>query len=271
MLRPALALLVLLGSLTPTSVQAQRGCRFALGFEALHDLIPDRVGDCTDDESHNPANGDGLQHTTAWHGKGGLLVWRKADNWTAYTDGYWTWVNGPFGVLRRLNTGPLFAWEAPAAAQASAPPAVAGPAGVPWASHDDPEKSFRYPAGWQALSRGNFNYYLAPRGSGRVLYVAPFRMGDNARIEDFMGRLYTANAPKSEFELAQSGSETIGGYPATMQWYAIKGDSPRRGVAVGIQRGAYIYYIEVSSSASAWSEYEPILLEVVRSYVPKHD
>ncbi len=266
-----LSLLAFLLAMVSAPAAAQAGCEFKLGFKALRDQIPEKVGGCLENEWHNTANGNTEQRTTAHHGKGGLLVWRKADNWTAYTDGYWTWVNGPFGVLRRLNTGPLFAWEAPAAAQASAPPAVAGPAGVPWASHDDPEKSFRYPAGWQALSRGNFNYYLAPRGSGRVLYVAPFRMGDNARIEDFMGRLYTANAPKSEFELAQSGSETIGGYPATMQWYAIKGDSPRRGVAVGIQRGAYIYYIEVSSSASAWSEYEPILLEVVRSYVPKHD
>jgi len=266
-----LSLLAFLLAMMSAPAAAQAGCEFKLGFKALRDQIPESVGACLEDEWHNTANGNTEQRTTAHHGKGGLLVWRKADNWTAYTDGYWTWVNGPFGVLRRLNTGPLFDWEAPATVQASAPPAVAAPSGVPWASHDDPEKSFRYPAGWQTLSRGNFNYYLAPRGSGRILYVAPFRMGDNARVEDFMGRLYTANAPKSEFELAQTGSETIGGYPATMQWYAVKGDSPRRGVAVGIQRGAYVYYIEVSSSASAWSEYEPILLEVVRSYLPKHD
>ena len=41
---------------------------------------------------HNPQNGDGLQETTAWHGKGGLMVWRKADNFTAFTDGYRTWI-----------------------------------------------------------------------------------------------------------------------------------------------------------------------------------
>ena len=140
-----------------------------------------------------------------------------------------------------------------------------------WSSRGHAEKSFRYPTGWQALSRGSFNYYLAPRGSGRILYLAPLGAGANARSEDFMGRLYTANAPKSEFQLGPSQSETIGGFPATLQWYSVKGDSPRRGVAVGVQRGAQVYYLEVSSAAAAWSEYEPILLEVVRSYVPKHD
>ena len=43
----------------------------------LHDLIPQVVGDCVTDEYHNPLNGDGLQESVS-----GLLVWRKADNWT---------------------------------------------------------------------------------------------------------------------------------------------------------------------------------------------
>src|SRR6185437_1694497 len=81
-------------------------CQLVLGFKALHDLVPSTVGNCLDDEGHNPANGDALQHTT-----GGLLVWRKADNWTAFTDGYHTWVNGPNGIQERLNTQ-RFAWEA---------------------------------------------------------------------------------------------------------------------------------------------------------------
>jgi hypothetical protein len=99
-------------------------CSFVLGFKALHDQIPTIVGDCLVDEHHNPANGDGLQETTGpagGHGTG-LLVWRKADNWTAYTDGYHTWINGPYGIQERLNTGPLFPWEAPAAA--AVPPAA---------------------------------------------------------------------------------------------------------------------------------------------------
>jgi len=81
-------------------------CRFVLGFATLERLLYRQVGFCLEDEQHNPANGDGLQHTT-----GGLLVWRKADNWTAFTDGYRTWVNGPSGLEGRLNTQ-RFPWEA---------------------------------------------------------------------------------------------------------------------------------------------------------------
>jgi len=92
---------------TPTaSASALPPCRFVLGFKALHDLLPTVVGGCVDDESHNTQNGDGLQHS-----KNGLLVWRKADNVAAFTDGYHTWVNGPKGLQERLNTQ-RFAWEA---------------------------------------------------------------------------------------------------------------------------------------------------------------
>jgi hypothetical protein len=63
------------------------------------------VGDCLTDEYFNVANGDSLQQTT-----GGLLVWRKADNWTAFTDGYRTWINGSLGLESRLNTQ-RFLWE----------------------------------------------------------------------------------------------------------------------------------------------------------------
>lgn len=80
-------------------------CQFVLGFKTLHDLIPETVGDCVENEHHNPANGDALQRTTK-----GLLVWRKADNWTAFTDGFRTWINGPNGLQQRLNTD-RFPWE----------------------------------------------------------------------------------------------------------------------------------------------------------------
>ncbi len=79
--------------------------KFKLGFKALADLIPDIVGQPLEDERHNAENGDGLQGTT-----NGLLVWRKADNWTAFTDGYRTWINGPNGLQERLNTE-RFDWE----------------------------------------------------------------------------------------------------------------------------------------------------------------
>jgi hypothetical protein len=75
------------------------GCAFTLGFGQLAAQIPQQVGSCLADEAHNPDNGDALQPTS-----GGMLVWRKADNWTAFTDGYQTWINGPNGLVRRLNT-----------------------------------------------------------------------------------------------------------------------------------------------------------------------
>lgn len=80
-------------------------CGFTLGFKALHDLIPAVVGDCLENEHHNSNNGDSLQRT-----RGGLLVWRKADNWTAFTDGSTTWINGPQGLQSRPNSE-RFAWE----------------------------------------------------------------------------------------------------------------------------------------------------------------
>ena len=80
-------------------------CQFELGFKTLHDMIATTVGNCLEDENHNTANGDGLQHTS-----GGLLVWRKLDNWTAFTDGFHTWINGPNGLQERLNSN-RFPWE----------------------------------------------------------------------------------------------------------------------------------------------------------------
>lgn len=92
-------------STSPGQAASPSGCVFQLGFADLHALIPLIVGDCLDNEAYG-ANSDSLQHTTH-----GLLVWRKADNWTAFTDGYRTWVNGPYGLQERLNTE-RFPWEA---------------------------------------------------------------------------------------------------------------------------------------------------------------
>ena len=109
--------LPLAGSITPSFAD---GCHFVLGFLALQQLIPSQVGSCVDNQAYGP-NGDALQHTTGQNGAGGLLVWRKADNWTAYTDGYRTWINGPQGLQQRLNTE-RFPWEAPSTAPALPPP-----------------------------------------------------------------------------------------------------------------------------------------------------
>jgi hypothetical protein len=111
--------------LTPTAVplaRAQESCVFSLGFKTLHDMIPDVVGSCLENEHHNPENGDGLQRTT-----GGLLVWRKADNWTAFTDGTTTWINGPLGLQSRPN-GDRFPWEATPVPQPQPPSPTQPPA-----------------------------------------------------------------------------------------------------------------------------------------------
>ena len=97
-------LVALLVLALPAQVSAA-GCQFVLGFQTLHDLAPDDVGDCIEDQSF-VTNGDAQQRTTK-----GVMVWRKADNWTAFTNGYQTWLNGPDGLAPRLNTE-RFEWEA---------------------------------------------------------------------------------------------------------------------------------------------------------------
>ena len=80
-------------------------CEFVLGFQALHAMAPDVVGECLDNERHDPHYGVTRQLTA-----GGVLLWHKATNWTAFTDGARTWVNGPEGLRDRLRTE-RFDWE----------------------------------------------------------------------------------------------------------------------------------------------------------------
>ncbi len=94
----------------PTAAAAE--CEFVLGFKTLKTLIdaaegPDKAGTCLENEWFAPERGEALQRTT-----GGLLAWSKADNRTAFTDGYRTWLNGPYGLQFRLNTE-RFDWERP--------------------------------------------------------------------------------------------------------------------------------------------------------------
>ncbi|MCY4436536.1 MAG: hypothetical protein OXE05_04305 [Chloroflexi bacterium] len=105
MLTLRVLVLALCLALIPSTVTASDHCQFVLGFKTLRDLIGhDIVGECLENE-HLNANGDAVQQTT-----GGLLVWRKADNWTAFTDGHRTWINGPYGLQERLNWQ-RFPWE----------------------------------------------------------------------------------------------------------------------------------------------------------------
>ena len=74
------------------SVMAQSNPEFKLGFKALADQIPDIVGQPLENEQYS-ATGDSTQRTTT-----GLMVWRKSDRWTAFTNGHITWILGPYGL-----------------------------------------------------------------------------------------------------------------------------------------------------------------------------
>src|SRR5687768_14682546 len=101
-----LAVVAVAGQMSaPGQAAAQSACDFKLGFRAIAEKLPEAVGSCLENEHFNPANGDSLQRTTR-----GLLVWRKSDNFTAFTDGHRSWVAGPFGLQSRLNTE-RFDWE----------------------------------------------------------------------------------------------------------------------------------------------------------------
>lgn len=102
---PCASLVLLCSAWIVPPASASSACEFRLGFKTLHDLLPAQVGECLQDESYNGI-GDSVQLTT-----GGLLVWRRLDDWTAFTDGYRTWLNGPQGLESRLNTE-RFPWEA---------------------------------------------------------------------------------------------------------------------------------------------------------------
>ncbi|MBI2953235.1 MAG: ABC transporter substrate-binding protein [Chloroflexi bacterium] len=103
------ALLILAPTTRAASAVAAEECRIELGFATLRDLISqaegmDVVGNCLENV-HYTALGDGLQRAV-----GGLLVWRKASNWTGFSDGHQTWISGPFGLEKRLNSDRL-PWE----------------------------------------------------------------------------------------------------------------------------------------------------------------
>lgn len=106
---------------TATGPIASNRCWFKFDLRLLRSEIPDVVGDCVENEQTSDA-GDTIQHTT-----GGLLVWRKRDRLTAFTDGNRTWAVGPNGLEVRRNDE-RFPWEGPPPTSAPAP--AASPATV---------------------------------------------------------------------------------------------------------------------------------------------
>lgn len=107
-MRGIVSALVLSLALVPTLgglAHAQTALEFKLGFKLLADQIPQIVGKPLEDEQWAP-NGDySWQRTTT-----GLMMWRKADNWTAFSDGRRTWIIHDGGVMPRLNSE-RFPWE----------------------------------------------------------------------------------------------------------------------------------------------------------------
>lgn len=115
-MRIIITLILLVSVLSPlfsTPLPATADCQFTLGFKKLHDQIPTVVGDCLEDAHFDTGSAETLQATTGTRtdgGFGGLLVWRKADNLTFFTDGTNTWIDSPRGVQKRPNTQ-RFPWE----------------------------------------------------------------------------------------------------------------------------------------------------------------
>ena len=105
---------------------AEAGPEYRLGFKLLAEEIPAVVGQPIEEEQRG-ANGDSLQRTTT-----GLMVWRKADNWTAFTNGSHTWINGPVGMQERRNEE-RFDWEAvsPPSLVSTVTTAVPAPSATP--------------------------------------------------------------------------------------------------------------------------------------------
>ena len=100
----ALVVAIAVAIAQPASVAAQTGPEFRLGFKALADLSPDVVGEPLENEHLGP-NDTVVQTTTT-----GMMVWRALDNWTGFTNGSLTWVEGPSGVEVRPNDE-RFPWE----------------------------------------------------------------------------------------------------------------------------------------------------------------
>lgn len=102
-LRLALIAAILGGTVAAAPVSAA-GCEYSLGFKTLHDGGPATFGECVDNARY-VANGDAVQDTTR-----GLMTWRKADGRMAFTDGTFTWILGPNGLVSRRNSE-RFRWE----------------------------------------------------------------------------------------------------------------------------------------------------------------
>lgn len=207
----------------PMASLAQPGCTFALGFKALRDEMPETVGDCIEDESFNLDNGNAEQRTT-----GGLLVWRKADNWTAFTDGTTTWISGPLGLAVRPNTGPLFPWEAPPLGVAPPAPAPPLPAPLPQPIAEPtlaptPQPTAAPGEAWV----GEIRYGYDPSGSGSVPSGGTLRVLEGYTLHYFFS--WRNLTPGSRIDVQNSYARER---PLRSQTTASSADGRATGVAI---------------------------------------
>jgi hypothetical protein len=85
------------------------------GFELLVRFLGrEIVGDCLENEHTNLAGGNVEQRTS-----GGLLVWLKDQNLSAFTDGNTTWYVCPGGIEQHPSDEPFACLSAPADAEGS--------------------------------------------------------------------------------------------------------------------------------------------------------
>jgi hypothetical protein len=131
--RLVLALVLAALPLSARPAAALANCTISGGFATLRERIPDKIGDCLENEQTDARTGNAEQRTTL-----GLLTWRKADGLLAFTDGTTTWFLRQTDLLQRANTATPFSWEA-----AVLPPSPAAGGSKLWAeSFNDPSSEF---------------------------------------------------------------------------------------------------------------------------------
>jgi hypothetical protein len=96
------------GAVLEADTEQALGCEFNGGFKALHDQIPEIVGDCASNERRRLTydinnrlvdTGENLQDTTR-----GRLTWRRDSDSTSFSDGIQTWTLAADGSLIQSNT-----------------------------------------------------------------------------------------------------------------------------------------------------------------------
>ncbi len=210
---------------------AEPKAEFAPGFKALADQLPDVVGEPLENERWC-ANGDSLQQTTR-----GLMVWRKADDLTAFTDGSRTWVNGPSGIMGRGNDQ-RFEWESPVSAPdlesrvitaglAEPPPSMS----TPLPPHATYPTSFNPEA--EELALELINQFRQQNGVVPVTMDEELRRVARAHAQDMAARRYFAhNTPEgqSTFDRMKAAGISYGWAAENLGWskgYSSSSDAVR--------------------------------------------